>query len=1360
MFDNVTDLLLAGVSLSPQQQSQFDSVKSTPSLEFFNKNPQNYDPKDKNDKASFDKASLLRLIQAVFVISHDSKHPHQKMCKQFVDSANNSNILKTILSQLPDFQKVVLLETIIIIAEEKPNYFTNPDFVKTLMEYAKTVPSHLKPLICFPLLQYISLKDVFDEKIKSPNEIPRDLLEEIDDKVYAPLITATYLISDHNQVNNSLKCFDIFEILRSSWMISAIKLLSPKALSICCNHVFSFVSLFIKIFIKDITAKLFESRLIPLVSATLRKEPQNFMVFIDKVYNVFSQRSLICTYSSIISIASSACSNPYNAQKILEKFIQMDNHAEPLIKQLFSHLKYCLMDVISTEVSDDSWNTFFLLQRFTKYLCEDNLKLLIHKFVTYTRDQVPPEEEPFVFYAFLFEFFENPLFSRFATKSFAYSSVVYPHEARKFLEDLMLNNSLSHKKFTDIMNSDTRNICALTRAAKIFIANHFTFATMKQPVSPFVTMLIKQYFPDCVYKKFDTHAGRWKALKIMLEAALDLSVCSHEFAFQIQNDEGFVRSLLAIILASSNVIQKPHTISNENESDRFDFNDLLPIIEFLSIALALFELLVSINLISHKEISYLCKTFFDGHTDIFSTLISLLQLPQAFASTIRFAALRIIDLMCAVAAKMNNISVDSFYPNSKQAVLVDSSKQNLFHAIDVEQTINELDFISHTLITQTAFAYSFVRRLGRAYATTAVDKLDEIGKDFPRLLMSLALFLSQVWRKLNASSETIKAIAGKPNFWSSVDKIITSSPTTKSEDDTTAMIAAKAYFLRCKVCSDEQVSDTIVKSVIDQLAKFLPEILPPLKTNIKIDMNNFIVPKIHRIIGEEFYFDVNLLKRFLVVVDGSEEFIAHVKKINVSLSRIDACTQLMQALYALLASRTKYEKEELMPDTQLIVNLVISVISNPLTPDSTSRVAFQLLEFSLLNKKGASAVLTVNDIKVLIKFLQKRPISEAFRCLPYLFALSAVPLANDNGQPLIAHMMDSCFQFAIMHNNADAIKTAAQIALILRDEDGWISGFADSLNFAMPPLMNSVLANEMVNFITVVCQNDANSEFLINEGFFENFITNELPCAEDWKSPLWPALFDMMAQLPPQSEVAFMFAQKTTTQIAVFLQNRSIEGMKQIDLLKAQTAALGVLSSIGSRLVEQTTNAPSLLSKLIELILVRLHSSIALIRDKGQVKLEGRIEDTNDRNEKLTIIVALQYCFMIISSVYEYPYGGPFPTIFEEILNVSMYTFLSDVLESIEEIACKKDNRPYLDIVARIYGLALRLYVARVKAITNQMMTPREENEKKGQKLRGAMTKALKATESLINETAAANMIEEASFFDKMRKYLLECYNK
>ena len=57
-------------------------------------------------------------------------------------------------------------------------------------------------------------------------------------------------------------------------------------------------------------------------------------------------------------------------------------------------------------------------------------------------------------------------------------------------------------------------------------------------------------------------------------------------------------------------------------------------------------------------------------------------------------------------------------------------------------------------------------------------------------------------------------------------------------------------------------------------------------------------------------------------------------------------------------------------------------------------------------------------------------------------------------------------------------------------------------------------------------------------------------------------------------------------------------------------------------------------------------------------------------------------------------------------------------------------------------------------------MTTRESNEKKGMKLGGVMNKVINATQSLINETTLADLIEEANFFDKMRLFLLECHNK
>ena len=57
---------------------------------------------------------------------------------------------------------------------------------------------------------------------------------------------------------------------------------------------------------------------------------------------------------------------------------------------------------------------------------------------------------------------------------------------------------------------------------------------------------------------------------------------------------------------------------------------------------------------------------------------------------------------------MSHVSIEAFYPESKQAVLENFVTSNLLNSRTQSQSIDILDFLSSTLDSQPTFSFSFI----------------------------------------------------------------------------------------------------------------------------------------------------------------------------------------------------------------------------------------------------------------------------------------------------------------------------------------------------------------------------------------------------------------------------------------------------------------------------------------------------------------------------------------------------------------------------------------------------------------------------------------------------------------------------
>ena len=1362
MFDNICDFLLEGIPLSDKDSKLIDSVKSTPSLDFFSK-PNDSMPINPNDKDNFfNKASLLRLIQTAFIISKNQNHTFNQLCKQFVEACNKMNTVKSLLTQFHNFKKVVLVETIIIICDSNPNFLNNNEFINMVMSCVEDSPEYLKSLFGLIALQWIKTDQIYMKKSKQPRNMwdtsdkEKTVSQrgtELQDMCLTPLIFASFLSPDGaDTISDCLKTFDIFHILREEWMKICHKLLNHEAASICARQIYYLVILYVRSF-KPITEMQLEQRILPLLAECLRKEP---LLYTDLMnyFNVFqNQRLFNYSRDSVISISAASCNTTENALDIYKKFTPSDSHNETYMYHFFFLLRNALAEVIVVEPTKTSIDTLLLLKRFCKYLPSQQLMEFIRAFVEYNEDLAEGIEIQ-AFFSFLFNFFENETFSHYATKAFSYVAMLYPDDCHVFLDTAMSNRTLSTTKISKIMDVDATNIRAFSSIVRTLIANHFTLNSAEQDMSQFVLFIITKYFPDSVYKRYETHQKRWEAMRYLLENSLDMCITVPSFAKTAQDDPSFVRSLTTIIIAASNLLQTPPTPQQESFKVRSDNDTIQYVIKFLSAALSLLERLILVNLIQMSEVSKLTRSFFEENSEIFSTFISLLELNQSFSPQIRRQATIILDLMCAIAARMKSISVDAFYPRAKQAVLIESAKVNLFHATSVEQTINELDFISSILNTQSALAYSFIRRIGAAYATASISSLQDIKKEYPALLKSLSYFLSQIWRKLKGDSKIIQQISGKSNFWSSLQSIIDDNKLPSDYNDTSLIVASKAFFLRCKVCSEEQISPDLVKNLLDQALQFYPEQVIPMKTSLQIKMEPFIIPSLNRTYGDMFYIDYKLLERFLVSEDETErnKYIDFSKDLNLKLSRIDACTQIILAVNALLNSRTKYEKEEIVPEISIVIAVTMKILDNSLSPSSTIKTALELLEFCMLNKKDISVIPKESDLLTILKFFRTHPLNEGFSTLKYFFALSTIE--SERLFNILKDIFSYCILYATKTSSLESIQCASEIALLLRNEDKWIANYESDLNDAMTILINTSLGAHMVNLLSVICQNQQNGDYLEMCGFFDPFISDSLPCDEIYNSPFWPAMFNLMSSLPQSSSIPLRFAKAHSPQLVQFCLSETVGSMDRLQVLRVRCYALSLFLNVIQESHRTGQDIPTLEDKFYEIPIIVMKMAFDELKNKPHIKLTGRIEDINDRNEQLCSLVLLHDSLAFLNSIPGYPEEKEVASNIDSKLEQSSCEEMVLIMEKLAALSEKPENKDYLTVISRAFGFALNIYFGRIRVINefnSSNMTPLEKNEQIDHKFGHLRSRAFQAIQSLINESTHAQLIEDANFFEKVR---------
>ncbi|OHT02837.1 hypothetical protein TRFO_29906 [Tritrichomonas foetus] len=1333
MFDNLIEILNSQLPLSDESSKQLNSVQQTPNLSYFGSNStatissQDSDEKSRLPTQELDKASLLRLLRTASLCP--PSNIHYEKCKNLVSSINTSNSLTKILSQFSDFKFIVVAETLISIHTHDLAAMKEPSYATNLVKAANSSPKYIRPLFCVAILQLLGFKDIYEHKSDTIKTLPETARNVLSKKIFSPILLASFLKPDESStVTQILKQFDVFDIILNKWIRPAKKILDQDVMKICLNEIFYFLLYFLRLFIKSLMSQspvVIANRILPLMGEIVHHSPKTFEEFLHEC-NIFASKQLTDTrFSALLRFLSFSCNSKKNSLIILNQLTNCRNRNEPLIKQFFTSLKEAHDEIVSQKVSECASSALFSLKRMIKYLPEEQKSQLINMFCG---SDIDPPEVSLV--SFLWDFMQNSEMAPDASRTLKHLTPLYPEVVMRLFSD-----SSIYPQIGRMMEQSSTIASSFVKIARTLTSFSFCRLTKYREIPPFAKFLVVDYFSDSIFKKFERRSKRWSTLMLILEIALDISYCDLKFCSEIQNNQNISRSLVSIVRQTADIIETPPTIINESENVRFDSDKIRIIIQFDCTALTFMIRLLSYNLLNEKQLSYLATSFFSYNSDassLFTTFVSFLELTHPLTSQLRYFAVQMIDIMCEIAGRMPNISVDSFYPRESQSILIESVRTNLFKSDDVTQTINELDFISHALSSQLSFAYSFVRHLGSSFVAAASKKLRQIANEFPDLLLSLSRLLSMMFQKLSHDSKAITQITTQQDFWKSIFDIIDQKPT---EEDVCNLMAAKAELLNVAILDGQQIKPEFIRSLMKQVNDVLPKKFEPLLMNYKLDITRFINCKLHRTYGNDYLIDLDLLQRYLV---NDNKVIDTARRLNNQFSLIDSCTQILSSIASLLHFSSD---ESLIPSVEEALTLIVFVLNNDIYPDSTADIAFEILDICLSNKNIPINSLKKEFLRGLTFYINKRPLESSFKIIARLLSVSDI-----NNSEELCLMIEPCIKYALNHHDSiNSILCASEIALKLSNTDNWISYVPICANCFFT-LLNTPLGNYIVEFMTIICMNAANALTLEENGFFEQFVLIE--CNGDAKSPLWPKLFNLMTSLPLTLKVSYKFITTHFSKIVYFFDSSALENMKPIQLYKVQVAITDLLLHVAPNIQQFSEEDPTQFDMIIELISSKMKASLLFLRESPHLKLAGHLYDRDSYNEKTCNLIILRNCLLFVNKLFDFPFGKPHISSNDSHLAFPVIDLMEKMSDGLQAII-SADAKEFSGICLQSFELTIRLFIGRAIATAGT-----EKGLKQIKDVKDSLNRSINSVQQSIRKFNIPDSQETIKFLDGLNKYL------
>lgn len=1357
MFDNLIESINSQLPLSDLDKEQIKSVEKKPDLSFF---PDQQSTKDENSdsnalKLERDKASFLKFLRTCYLC------PKNNIYYQLCDSVvtHSSRSLPTILSQLSDYQFIVGPETIIAFQSRMVQDKCNDDYQVNLVKAAMSCPKYMQPIYCFAILQLFRFRELYDNPDQKYVTLPNSVQKSITKKIFSPILLASFLTQNGSaEVDRIIKRFDIFQILAEKWIGRAEKILDKEVMKICLEEIFFFLSRFARLYIRSLLSQspqVVTNRIIPLMCKIVSYSPELFEKLINDI-DLFASRHITdYCFHSLLTFLAQACKSSENAETILAVLVMSQNRPEPLMVQYFAVLNEAHDQIVNSNVDDGPLASMILLSRFFKYLQKPQLYEIVKLF-----DPSDVDHPELSFISFLSTFMKNPTLSPYASKVLMYATEIYP---------AAIYDYLSAPGSMKDMEINFQTAKSYIKACKTLIA--FSFCRESplpcKGIPQFIKDVVLNFFQTSLYERFDTRSQRWSTLTSFLETVYDIISCDRDFCIEIQKNDISVKHLLFIIHHTSLIMQKPPMIERESDSHRLDNDKFRIIIQFDCVALALLNKLVTSNLADpNQDLSYLCQSFFSNDIDgvssderstFFTVLISFLEITNPLASRLHLYALQMLDLLCEIAGRMPSISVDSFYPHSSQRILKEFIKTNLFKMdgnTNIEQNINVLDFLTHSLSSQVAFAYSFIHRLGTSLLSAAIDNLGQIASQYPDWLLSITRLLSMMFQKLNLDSNTIQSMTKNANFWTNILNVLKGPlPNNKSKCQ---IIASKAELLNIlQIGKPDEINAAILNDLLSNVQQVLPNTFDPIM-DVDVDMTKFLTVGLHPVYGNNFYIDAELFKRYLV--DG-DEIVNKTIELNNQLSIIDASTQVIASIERFLKTSTD---KTMFPSVKNSLGLLIKVIGCDIYPDSTIQLCFNLVERSLFVVSEAIPGIPAQLLTVFGTYLSETPLKSSFSTIANLLTVSLIDFPEE-----LMSMLEPCIRYALsstqkpgkdVSSSVDALRCASEIALKLVMVDKWLESIP-IIEESFPIFFHSEpqIACAALDFLSVVLTNEQNAFYLESKGFFEQFLC-EVPCHDDSHSPIWLHLFNMFTAFP-KTQSSLEFVSTHLNYIEFFLINSNEREMihsestsdSQLMWVRVQMVITQLLQEIAKqfRSLSQTEN-PVQYERLIKVVSERLRKSFLSLREAHLKIGSDQINeyDILSRNEKACHLVILRNCLLFFNKLFDFPLGKP-PLIVmhSEKSSDQILDMMCQIANDLQEILVK-DSDCYSNVTFEAFELALRIYVAKMFGIAGST-----NGLKKIAETRKPILKTINAVKSLIEKNQIDNQ-ESYQLLNEMYSFI------
>ena len=955
-------------------------------------------------------------------------------------------------------------------------------------------------------------------------------------------------------------------------------------------------------------------------------------------------------------------------------------------------MKNCFIDflfdaeriIISGSTAEDEENkaqkaqrsAFVLLQRICQYSYNHHLiEAIANRFM-----QSQSNDTYKMFYKFISEFLWSPIFAESAA-----IIIRYTVENDIYASFMFLDAQLS-SRFTDIIkiientsNSD-QIISSFISISRTMISKCFKEDSKIEQIPKFVKFILQDNFPRIIHRKFQSIYSKWTVLTLLIESCSDYAYISPEFVNSIHSSETFISALATAITIGATALNHDESATSQTllGSDR---TDIKYAVEFESATLSFLQLILTKYLNSHADTSPLCRIFFDENSEacsIFSSLINFLQiqLPAArekqYNDTVPIPisghALKVIELLCQIAYRMGNVSVDAFYSSAKQEILEKSFYRNSFYSSSSKQSYGILDFISSTLMTQPAFAFSLLP-VAKQYILASVNQIN-ILKLNSRLFLSYSRLLANMWLQLSSDSKLLNEIFTN-KLWEALLPILTEDCQFYEDAKNRAnFILSQNYLLQAFILKALNVESNQITQKMTLFIYKLKEIsFGKIFQNLFDNLDPANLPKVTvekllsdgntvklfkdeseaskflsvtREYGKNFYIDTPLVKWYKY-----DNLAQYLENYNLMLSQIDACTHLAQTLSSCLATyiqllQSTISKQsanggtishisKLFPKLDYVIGNVSNIIkpqqlvqNGPLMlfPESTVLALLEIVSHLFQLQDPGDNLLTKDLLNNVIEYLKIRKTPQLFSFIEKIISCSTLGDDDENVDPAFIQSLENlfsiCLEQAIQNKEISAINCVNEIAAKLECDDNLlVLTSRQSLLFeAVDKLaMNENLGPVLYQIVSILCMNQNTCRIIISSGIAKQ-LCNKRPPKE---SKIWFGILTLLSSIQTDNKLTHHFIIDSLPTVAFMLNENSFSSELQSSL----TLFILKISNLYSQI---SIEYPDIFNSLMKLLFKRMKKTFAICTDMK----------TSDNN--FNYLVTLRNCLLIFNTQLDFPF--------------------------------------------------------------------------------------------------------------------------